>query len=151
MVRTQPAPVTESRQKVAAQNMSRVQKLNRALQSGRLKMDLRTVSEAIHAARGIHSQIKDEGIEAKDYHVKIAFLTPDLSMLSTHSYVPGEDAEIQAALSGQCCIMVGTCFAIRDWEKKNWVVGYRPFLSTQLVDRAFANWMDSVAILNEGN
>ncbi len=145
---TQSAP---SPQKLRAEGMSKVQNLNRALQSGRLKMDLRTVSEAIHAARGIHSQIKDAGIEAKDFHVKIAYLTPDLSSLFTHSYIPGEDKAIHETLSQQCCIMVGTCFAIRDWEKKNWVVGKRPFLATQLVDRAFDQWMDSVKILNEGS
>jgi len=148
-----PAQVTESApspQKLRAQGMSKVQNLSRALQSGRLKMDLRTVPEAIHAARSLYSQIKAAGIEAKDCHVKIAYLTPDLSSLFTHSYVPGEEASIQAELSGQgmCCIMVGTAFALRDLEKGNWVVGYRPFLNTELVKRAFEQWLEEMAILN---
>ncbi len=146
-----PAQVTEAAP--PSQGIGKVEKLHRALQSGRVKMDLRTVQEAVHAARSLYSRIKDEGIEAKDYHVKIAYMTPDLSMLSTRSYLPGEDALIQAELSapGMCCIMVGTAFALRDWETKNWFVGYRPFLSTPLVDRAFDQWLAEVAILNEGS
>jgi hypothetical protein len=130
--------------------MSKVQNLSRALQSGRLKMDLRTVPEAIHAARSLYSQIKSEGIEAKDCHVHVAYLTPDLSALFTRPYVPGEEAAIQAELSaqGMCCIMVGTAFALRDWERGNWVVGYRPFLSTPLVERAFEQWLEAMATTN---
>jgi hypothetical protein len=145
---TQHAP--KSKQRIAAEKMSKVQNLSRALQSGRLKMELRTVPEAIHAARSVYSQIKAEGLEAKDFHVKIAYLTPDLSALFTRSYMLGEEAAAQADLLGQgmCCIMVGIGFALRDWERGNWAVGYRPFLNTPLVTAAFEQWLKEIAIIN---
>jgi hypothetical protein len=145
MVKTVPSP-----QKMRAAGMSKVQNLHRALQSGRLKMELRTVPEAIHAARSLYTRIISEGVDTKDCHVRIAYLTPDLSSLSTRSYTPGEESKIQAELSaqGMCCIMVGTTFALRDWEKKNWVVGCRPFLDTPLVEGAFKNWLEEMAAIN---
>jgi hypothetical protein len=137
----------KSQQKLAAENMSDVQRLHRALLSGRLKMELRTVSESIHAARALYTQIKAH-LEPKDFHVHIAYMTPDLSMLSTHPFVPGEEATIQAELSGMCCIMVGLAFALRDWTNKNWIVGARPFLDTPLVHLAFKHWLQEMFITN---
>jgi hypothetical protein len=133
----------KSRQKLAADGMSKVQRLHRALQSGPLKSELRTVSESIHAARGLFKQIEQTGMERKDFAVHIAYMTPDLSALFTRSYVPGEEAKIQAELSGPgtCCIPVGLTFGLRDMERGNWVVGARPFLRTPLVTMAFAGWL----------
>src|SRR5580704_15760288 len=132
----------KSRQKIAAENMSRVQRLHRALQSGPLKSELRTVSESLHAARGLYRQIEAADMEPKDFKVHIAYMTPDLSALFTQPFEPGQEAAIQAELSGpgRCCIMVGLVFGLRDADRKNWVVGARPFLDTTLVTIAFKQW-----------
>jgi hypothetical protein len=148
VAKTQDAP---SRQKLAAQNMSKVQRLHRALQSGPLKSELRTIPESIHAARALYKQIEAAGVAAKDFHVHIAYLTPDLSVLSTQAFELGHEPQIQTALSGPtCAIVVGVLFAIRDWERKNWVVGARPFLETPLVRKAIDSWMQEMLSLNEG-
>ncbi len=55
----------KSRQKLAAESMSKVQNLHRALQSVLLKSELRTVSEAIHAARGLYQQITAAGCQLR--------------------------------------------------------------------------------------
>ncbi|PWU08172.1 MAG: hypothetical protein C5B47_05120, partial [Verrucomicrobia bacterium] len=92
-----------SRQKLAAENMTRVGKIVRALQSGQLKSELRTVQESIHLARGLYTQIESQGFKHNnDFAVHIAYLTPDLSMLFTRKFEPGEKeaAQIQADLSG---------------------------------------------------
>jgi hypothetical protein len=148
MTRTQAEP--KSRQKLAAENMSKVQKLHRALQSGPLKSELRTVSETIHAASALYKQIEIAGMSPKDFKVNIAYVTPDLSALFTHPFVLGQEATIQAALSGQgtCCIMVGLLFGLRDNVEKNWIVGARPFLRTPLVEMAFANYMQQMFLEN---
>jgi hypothetical protein len=140
----------KSPQKLAEESMSKVQKLNRAMQSGRLKMELRTVPEAIHSARALYKQIESAGLQHKDFSVHIAYMTPDLSALFTHQYVLGEEAKIQAELSGpgMCCILVGLGFAMRDWDRKNWVVGVRPFLDTPLVHMAFNQWLEEMLITN---
>ena len=142
------AQTEKSRQKLAAENMTDAQKLARALQSGRLKSELRTVSEAIHAARALTIQIgttlHSPGFSkhfknakyGENYHVSIAWMTPDLSMLMTEPYTPGKDAEIQQKLSGpgSCCIPVGLIFGILDPQHDNsWLAGARPFLVTDLV------------------
>lgn len=140
----------KSRQKLAAESMSKVQNLHRALQSGLLKSELRTVSEAIHAARGLYQQITAAGLSAKDFKVHVAYMGPDLSALYTQPFEPGKEATIQAELSGQgrCCIMVGLTFGLRDWERGNWIVGVRPFLRTPLVDMAFDQWMHATFASN---
>jgi hypothetical protein len=141
---------TKSRQKLAAENVNKVQRLHRALQSGPLKSDLRTVSESIHAARALYKQIEMEGIDPKDFWVHVAYLTPDLSALFTQTFTPGQEAAIQSELSGQgrCCIVVGLAFGIRDWERGNWLLGARPFLRTPLVLMAFDNWMEEMLQIN---
>lgn len=128
--------------------MTDAQRLQQRLSSGALKSELRTVSESIHAARAMYKQIESDGMDAKDFFVHIGYLTPDLSALFTEPYVPGKESEIQAALSGQCCIVVGVVFGIRDWKVKNWLLGARPFLRTQLVTAAFQNWLDETFALN---
>ncbi len=141
--------VPKSRQKLAAEGMSKVQRLSRALQSGALKSELRTASESIHAARALYKQIEAAGIAPKDFHVHIAYLTPDLSVLSTQPFEPGYEALIQAALSGStCAINVGLVFSIRDWERENTVAGARPFLDTPLVRKAFEAWIQEMLALN---
>lgn len=138
---------TKSRQKIAAENMTDVQRLMRALQSGRLKSELRTAQEAIHAARALAVQIgstlNSPGFAkhfknpkyAEHYHVAVAYMTPDLSMLFTEPYTPGKELELQQRLSGPgtCCIPVGLVFGIRDTEGPGWYSGARPFLETPLV------------------
>lgn len=121
--------------------MSKVQRLHRALQSGPVKSELRTLSEAIHAARALCKQIEAEGIAPKDFVVHIAYLTPDLSSLFTHRFSAGQEAATQAELSGECCIMAGLTFSLRDRERGNWIVAARPFLKTPLVETAFKNWV----------
>jgi hypothetical protein len=144
-----PIQEAKSRQKLAAENMSKVQLLNRALQSGPLKSELRTVSEAIHAARALYKQIEGAGIAPKDFHVHIAYLTPDLSVLSTQPFEIGYEPLIQTSLSGTTCsIMVGILFLIRDWERKNWAVGARAFLDTPLVRKAIENWVKEMRAIN---
>jgi len=146
MTRTQEHETKQSRQKIAAGNMSPVQKICRALQSGPVKSELRTLSEAIHSARALAMQIESmmkspmyaehfkNPTYAKDFHVAIAYMTPDLSMLFTWPYEPGKEADIQDRLSGQgkCCIPVGLVFGVHD-PKGGWWSGARPFLTTPLV------------------
>jgi hypothetical protein len=148
MTRTQHIEPTKSRQKVAEEKMSKVQRLHRQLSSGPLKSDLRTVSESIHAARALYFQIEGAGIPAKDFAVHVAYMTPDLSALYTAQFTLGQEAKIQAELSGQCCIVVGLAFGLRDWERGNWVLGSRPFLRTPLVELAFTHWMQQTFVDN---
>ena len=116
-----------SRQKIAADNMTPVAKFVRALQSGQLKSELRTVQEVIHAASALYKQI-EAGALRKTSRSQTAYLTPDLSMLFTRKYVPGKESEIQAELSGQCCIWAGLVFGIRDpGHGGDWLMGARPF------------------------
>ena len=141
MVRTQAKEIQPSRQQVAADKMTKVQRLHRALQSGPLKSELRTAFESIHAARALYEQIERAGIAADDYNVHVAYVTPDLSALFTVPFMPGQEAAIQAELSGpgRCAIIVGLTFSLRDWDAGNWSVGVRPFLKTPLVEMAFEN------------
>ncbi len=142
---------SKSRQRLAAERMTEVQRLHQSLTSGRpAKSELRTVSEAIHAARGLYKQIEVGGVASKDFWVHIAYMTPDLSSLFTQPFTPGQEAAIQAELSGpeMCCIVVGLVFGLRDWERKNWVLGARPFLSTPLVHTAFEQWLQEMYAIN---
>lgn len=142
---------TKSRQQKAADNMTRVKKVVRALGSGQLKSELRTVQEAIHLARGLFMNIESHGFKAdkEEFAVHIAYMTPDLSMLFTRKFEPGDKAaaKIQADLSGQCCIMVGLLFGIRDPDHDDdaWI-GARPFLSTPLVLMALKQRVESDSI-----
>jgi hypothetical protein len=126
--------------------MTTVQKIHRALQSGRLKSELRTVSEAIHAARALTMQIEAAGLKHdEDFQVHIAYLTPDLSMLFTERYIRGEESAIHAKLAGPgtCCIMAGLVFGIRDKEHGgDFLIGARPFLETPLVLSALRQRME---------
>lgn len=140
------AEETKSRQKVANEKMSKVQQLHRALQSGQLKRELRTVAESIHAARALYRQIQLAKIE--DFHVHVAYLTPDLTTLITQEFLPGKESEAQAELSKQCGTMVGLTFTIRDSEKGNTVVGARLFLSTPLIIQAFTQWIKDMETMN---
>src|SRR5205807_10634532 len=134
----------KSRQKIAAENMTTVQRIQRALQSGPVKSELRTVQETIHLARALSAQAKNamdlKGLNhAKDFAVVIAYMTPDLTMLFTRKFEPGKEREIQADLEGpeKCCIMVGLIFGIRDHEHGGeWLFGVGPFLVTSLVVNA---------------
>jgi hypothetical protein len=152
MVRTQTHEQKKpSSQQIAADKMTPVQKISRALQSGPVKSELRTVQEAIHLARALSSQAKSmmdgtKGADhAKDFGVHIAYMTPDLSVLHTLKYEAGQEAAIQAELSGgsgKCCIMVGLVFGMRDHSKGGmWYFGGRPFLNTELVRMALAQRM----------
>ena len=141
---------TKSRQKLAAENMTRVQKVVRALQSGQFKSELRTVQEAIHLARGFFTNIESQGFKPdKDFAVHIAYMTPDLSMLFTRKFEPGDKAaaKIQADLSAQCCIMVGILFGIIDPDNDDdALIGARPFLDTPLVVTALKQRVESDSI-----
>jgi len=159
MVRAQTG--TKSRQKLAAEKMTPVQRLARALQSGQLKSELRTMPEAIHMAHALAMQIGNalkmpeyanefkKPTYAEHYHVAIAYMTPDLSMLSTWPYEPGKEAEIQQQLSGpgKCCIPVGLFFGIRDPKQgAGWLSGARPFLNTPLVIMALKQRLEENTI-----
>jgi hypothetical protein len=146
MVKTQ----KKSRQRIAAERMTKVKMLQQRLSSGAVKSDLRSVSEGIHAARALYKQIEVSGMPAKDFWVHIAYLTPDLSVLSTQPFEPGKEAAIQAELSGQgmFCIVVGLVFGLRDWENKHWTLGSRIFLRTPLVNAAFDHWMSTMFDIN---
>ena len=131
----------KSRQKLAAENMTAAQKIHRALQSGPIKTELRTVQESIHIARALSAKARVEmdvkGLShEKDFSVHIAYMTPDLSFLSTRRYEAGKEAAIYSDLAGpgKCCIVVGLVFGIRDREHGgDWLLGARPFLNTPLV------------------
>jgi hypothetical protein len=149
MVKTHEAE-KKSRQRVAMENMSAAQQLHRRIQSGQLKPELRTAAEAILAARMIYTQIEKSGVYegSEDFHVRIAYLTPDLASLGTLPFTPGKEEGLQGLLLEQCTYMVGVVFALWDDEKKNWIVGARQFISTPLVDRAFNSWMTTMFISN---
>ena len=133
MPRTQQAEQPKSRQKVAAEKMTRVENISRALRSGPLKSELRTAQEAIWMAKALDQQIKVAGLDAKDRHVYVAYMTPDLSVLSTLRFVEGQEPAMLKTLTapGACCIMVGLIFAMRDKEHDgDWLFAHRPFLVT---------------------
>lgn len=155
-MKTQGQQLPESRQKIAAAKMTPAQRICRALQSGPVKSELRTVQEAIHLARAFNTQAKSamdaakaEGAtldHAEDFGVSIAYMTPDLSVLHTLKFEVGQEAVIQAELSGgsgRCCIMVGLVFDVRDHAKGGgWLHGARPFLTTPLVLMALRQRME---------
>ncbi|HZR58465.1 MAG TPA: hypothetical protein VFA74_16450 [Terriglobales bacterium] len=155
MVKTQHRE-EKSRQKLAAEKMTPVQNLVRSLQSGQLKSELRTVQESIHAARALAMQIESVSTNyglskkyAEDFHVSIAYMTPDLSTLYTWPYEPGKEAEIQQRLSGPgtCCIPVGLVFGVRDRKQGGgWLSGARPFLNTPLVRLALQQRLEENTI-----
>jgi hypothetical protein len=131
----------KSRQKLAAENMTKAQNVGRKILSGALKSELRTAQDAIHAARALALQIGSEGfVLNENFFVHICYLTPDLSMLYTRRYVAGKEAAIYSELAGpgSCSIMAGLFFGIIDPERDGeWVVGARQFLNTPLVTTAF--------------
>jgi hypothetical protein len=131
-----PAQVTESApspHQLRADGMTRVQKISRALRSGAIKSELRTAREAIWMAKGLDQQIQAAGVDAKDRHVYIAYMTPDLSVLSTLPFIEGNEPSILKTLTapGACCIMVGLVYAMRDREREGqWLFAPKPFLAT---------------------
>lgn len=147
---------TRSRQKIAADKMTPAQRICRALQSGAVRSELRTVQEAIHLARALSSQAKSamgavEGMNhAEDFIVHLAYMTPDLSVLHTLKFEVGQEAAIQAELSGgsgKCCIMVGLIFGMRDTAQGGgWRIGARPFLTTPLVLMALKQTMENSSL-----
>jgi hypothetical protein len=131
-----PAQVTESApspQKTRAENMTKVQKISRALRSGAIKSELRTAQDAIWMAKALDQQIKAAGLGDNDRHVYIAYMTPDLAVLSTLPFVEGREQEILKLLTGPgtCSIMVGLVYAMRDDEHGgDWLFAHKPFLAT---------------------
>lgn len=157
MTRTQERE-PKSRQRIASEKMTSVQQICRAVQSGPVKSELRTVQESIHAARALAMQIESMMTDPKyitrdlaehhvygtDYHVAIAYMTPDLSTLFTWPYEPGKESEIHARLSGvgSCSIVVGLVFGMRDPERGGAeYYGGKVFLDTPLVRMALAQRM----------
>lgn len=135
--------------------MNQVQELHRRIQSGKLKTELRTASEAVLAARMVYQQIAGAGIyvmtpEQEGFHVHIAFLTPDLASLGIVEFVRGKEADIQAELARDGRIMAGVIFSLWDdaEEHKNWIIGTRQFISTERVDRLFDSWMITMFLSN---
>jgi hypothetical protein len=148
MVRTQERTET-NRQKEAAAAMSPLKQMQRALSSGALKSEFRTIHEAINAARLMSAQIvamaKRYDVKFKsekygdNFHVAVAFLTPDLTTLNTWPYTPGQETETYKAISGQNGICVALIFEIADAKEK--LMGARPFLITPLVMSALKERM----------
>jgi hypothetical protein len=140
----------KSRQRLAAENMSKAQRIHRAIQSGPIKSELRTVQEAIHAARALAVQIGAEGFTLNEnFFVHIAYLTPDLSMMFTRRYVEGKESEIYSDLAGpgRCAIMAGLLFGIFDPERNGEpVIGARQFLNTPLITMALKQRVESQEI-----
>jgi hypothetical protein len=138
------AKAEPSKQQRAADNMTVVQKVHRALASGQFKSELLTIQQALYAVRAFNIQatslIARAGLDPeKDFSVALCYMTPDLTTLHTHPYQRGREAAIQAELSGpgNCIITVGVIFGIRDPEHKdNWLFGSRAFLDTPLVRMA---------------
>lgn len=137
MVRAQ----EKSRQRLASEKMSPVQKLCQRLSSGAIRSELRTVQETMHMARALVEQMGQLGKEyglcktyGKDYSVAVAFLTPDLSVLNTWPFNLGKEAEMQTALSGpgRCTIPVGLVYEVMDPDGGR-MMGARVFLNTPLV------------------
>lgn len=84
-------------------------------------------------AKALDQQIKASGVDAQDRRVYVAYMTPDLSVLSTLPFTEGQEAAILATLTapGACCIMVGLIFALRDTEHGgDWLFAQKPFLVT---------------------
>jgi hypothetical protein len=143
---------TRSRQKIAAENMTPAAKVHQQLQSGPIKSELKTVHEAIFLASAFNRQAKEamelKGLDhSKNFGLVICYLTPDLSMLFTKRFVPGEESRIEREMAGQCCIMAGLIFGICDLEHRgDWLFGMRPFLVTPLVLQALRERAESDVI-----
>lgn len=137
----------KSPQQKAADSMSAAQKLARALSSGILKSNLRTVQEAIYIARALWTQapvtaknyrtVNGQPLQLSegDFEVAIAYMTPDLTTLNTWPYDPKREGEILDELlgPGKCTIPVGLIFAILDHERGTRQQGARPFLNAEIV------------------
>ena len=154
-------PVTEkedkkSRQRTAAEKMTDAQRVQQRIASGAFKSELRTATEAIWMAKALDQQLRDAMKLAKlepdeDCIVHIAYMTPDLSTLSTVRFTEGKEREIHAELTGpgKCSIMAGLIFGVRERDAKKleafkqkpanssvWLLSSKPFLSTDLVHAA---------------
>lgn len=143
--RRQPA---KSRQKIAAEAMTKTEQVYRQLRSGPIPNELRTVQEAIFLASAFTRQAKEamlaKGLNPDTLVVVIAYMTPDLSVLHTRKFVPGAEKHLQNELAAECCIMAGLIFGIRDPDHNNeWLVGEKPFLNTPLVRSALSQRIES--------
>ena|ERR1700677_1351481 len=147
MVPTQETEPKENRQKRAFDKMTKAQKIRRAVLSGPVKSELRNAREAIWAAKALDQHLRDNDLPPEDISVQLAYMTPDLTILSTLRFKPGKEEEIYAELTGpgKCAVMVGLIFGIRErdpevlkkFENQDvWVLGAKRFLDTELVRAA---------------
>lgn len=128
--------------------MTQVEKISRALRSGQIKSELRTAQDAIWMAKALDQQMKSAGVDQKDRRVYVAYMTPDLSILSTLPFREGQEQAVLKTLTapGSCCIMAGLIFAMRDKEHGgDWLFAHKPFLYTPLVATALKQRIDDGA------
>ena len=140
-----------SRQRAAAGKMTAAQRVQQRIASGAFKSELRTATEAIWMAKAMDGQLREAmreaGLNPKECWVHIAFMTPDLSTLSTVRFVEGTEQQMHDSLTGpgKCSIMVGLIFGIaeRDPEKlretggeMGTYIGAKPLLLTERVREA---------------
>jgi len=128
----------QSRQKIAAENMSAVQKIHRALRSGPPSNELRTAAESVTSARVLFREIQNSMLakglqpEQGDWAVHVAYVSTDLSLTFTQQYVPGSEPDLLKHLTDQPVILIGLIFAMRDKDAQGaLVVGVKPFLDTK--------------------
>jgi hypothetical protein len=144
MPQAQEAPKEPSRQKIAAEKMTKIENISRAMRSGMIKSELRTAQESIWMAKATDQQMQTAGVDPKDRRVYIAYMTPDLTVLSTLRFVEGQETALYSTLTapGTCCIFVGLIFAMRDHEHNgDWLFAHKPFLLTPNVTLALKQRM----------
>lgn len=126
--------------KRAAQELTAVGRIHRTLINGRPPAsELRTALAAVTAARVLHRELEvrmtTEGLTPKlgDWGVVIGYVSPDLSVIGiSRVFVPERETQMMGILEGQ--IMLGLVFGMVDDERKEFVIGSRPFLTTKQTD-----------------
>jgi hypothetical protein len=136
------SPRGKSRQKIAAENMSKEQRVHRQLQSGPLKRELRNAKETVWTAAGFYRQAREamtaQGLTFGEdtFAMVVCYLSPDLTTLWTLKYIPGEEQKLNEELNQSCGVIIGLMFGVLE-PGHGWLMGVRPFLDTPLVLEAF--------------
>ena len=136
----------KSRQKLAREAMTVAQQVAQRFSTGKPPAsELRTPHEAMLAAnvllRGLQSAMTD-GLREKnlplqsddDVRVGICYVDTSFATLTVTRYVPGQETQKIAELTGQPIIIIGLTFAIVDSERPDvGIAGSKPFLDTKQV------------------
>jgi hypothetical protein len=149
-------PSTRSKTLKATLNaMSDAAKIHRQFSVGKPMNSMRNAREAVWMAKALNQQLRLEmtkaGLLPEDVFVHLAYMTPDLTILSTLQFITGQEEIIYEELTGagKCAIMVGLIFGIRERDpnvlkKLNredegvWLLGQKPFFTAEPVRSALS-------------